>query len=188
MHPRHRLLHLQCRVFQGLETIHLQQVREWVFLAQWQDPVTIPSMPLKEWRDLAPQDRAPRDLELDPKAELIVREQDLQAADHVQGLPARSQDLVAAHPEVDSLLEDQPEVAVEASVEEPPELLVKVEQEDRARLVSPSAQSAKNSNKEVFRALAALLCHAVTVQPSFDFVAVHRFRILQTRLMLTPVS
>jgi hypothetical protein len=175
-------------VFQGQATIHLLQVKEWVFLVQWQGLETIHSMQLKVWRDLELQDLVRQDLDLDLKVELIVREQDQPAAELVRGLPERNQDLVAVHPEVDSLLADQLEVEVAVLAAEPPELLVRVEQEDRARLVSPSAQSAKNLNKEVSRALVAQLCHAATEPQLSGFAAVLRFKTSQTRLMPMPVS
>jgi dihydroxyacetone kinase-like predicted kinase len=106
----------------------------------------------KEWLDLELQDQVHQDLELDPKAELIVLEQDQVPAERVQVLLELSQDLVAVHQEVHFLPGDQLVVAVAASVAELLEHLVRVEQEDRARLESLSALSEKNLNKEVSRA------------------------------------
>jgi hypothetical protein len=145
-------------------------------------------MQLKVWQDLELQDLVRQDLDLDLKVELIAREQDQPAAERVRGLPERNQDLVAVHPEVDSLLADQLEVEVAVLAAEPPELLVRVEQEDRARLVSPSAPREKSLNKEVSRALVARLCHAVTEQQLSGFAAVLRFKTSRTRLMPMLVS
>jgi hypothetical protein len=72
---------------------------------------------------------------------------------------------------------------------EPPVLSVRVAHADRARLVSQSVQSAKSSNSAAMRHhLVALWFLAVTVQPSFACVAVHRFKTSQTRLTPMQVS
>jgi hypothetical protein len=87
-----------------------------------------------------------------------------------------------------SQVEDLPAVAV-AELEE--ELLVPSVRAALAvavKLASQSAPREKNSNKEVFQALVAQLCHAAMEQQLFVCVEVHRFKTSQTRLMPMPVS
>jgi hypothetical protein len=139
-------------VFQGQATILLPQAKGWVFPDQWQGLEIIRLMQHKEWPDLELQDLVHQDLELDLRVELIVLEQDQVPAERVQVLAQLSQDLVAVHREAHFLPGDQLAVAVAASVAEPLERLVRVEQEDRARLESPSALSEKNLNNEASRA------------------------------------
>jgi hypothetical protein len=82
----------------------------------------------------------------------IALEQDQEPVELAQVLVELSQDLVAVHLEVDSHQGDQLEVAVAVLAAELLERSVRVAQEDRARLVSPSVPSVKNLNKEVSRA------------------------------------
>jgi hypothetical protein len=176
-------------VFQDLETIRLLQVREWVSLARWQDQETIHLTPLKVWPDLEQRDQVPQDLELDQKVELPDQEQDLPVqVELAQHLVQRNQDSVAVLRVEDSQEEDQPAVAVAVLVEELRERLVRVEHAEADEPESQSAPREKNSNKEVFQALAAQLCHAVMEQQLFVCAAVHRFKTSQTRLMPMPVS
>jgi hypothetical protein len=188
--PRSRHpLHPRCRVFQDLETIHLLQVREWEFLDQWQDLATIHSMPRKVWHDLVQQDLVRQDQVQDQKQELLDLEQDLLVpVELAQDLVEQSQVLVAAHQLEDSQVEDQPAVAAAVLAEELLERLVKVEHAEAEEPESPSAPREKNSNKEVFQALVAQLCHAAMEQQLFVCAAVHRFKTSQTRSMPMPVS
>jgi hypothetical protein len=165
MPRRHHLQHLQCQVFQDLETIHLLQVREWVFLAQWQDLETIHSTQLKEWHALVHQDLVRQDLGQDLKVEHQDLEQDLLVqVELVRHLVEQNRDLVAVLQAEDSQVEVQPEVAVEVSAAELLERLVRVERAAAEKPESQSAPREKNSNKEVFQALVAQLCHAVMEQ------------------------
>jgi hypothetical protein len=176
-------------VFQDLETIRLLQVREWVFLDQWRDQETIHLIPLKVWPALAHQDRVLQDQELDQKVELPDQEQDLPVqVELVQHLVQRNQDSVAVLRGEDSQEEDQPAVEVAVSVEELLERLVRAEHAEAEEPESQSALREKNSNKEVFQALVAQLCHAVMEQQLFVCAVVHRFKTSQTRLMPMPVS
>jgi hypothetical protein len=176
-------------VFHDLETIRLLQVREWVFLARWQDLETIRLTPLRVWQDLVHQDQVHQDLELDQKVELPDQELDqpvqVELARH---LVQQSQDLVAVLLVEDSQEEDQPVVAVAVLVEELQERLVRVVPVEAEEPESQSALREKNSNKEVFQALVAQLCHAVMEQQLFVCAVVHRFKTSQTRLMPMPVS
>jgi gamma-glutamyl:cysteine ligase YbdK (ATP-grasp superfamily) len=88
----------------------------------------------------------------------------------------------------DSQEEDQPAVAVAVLVEELLERLVRVVPAEAEEPESQSEPREKNSNKEVFQALVAQLCHAVMEQQLFVCAAVHRFKTSQTRLMPMPVS
>jgi hypothetical protein len=176
-------------VFQDLETIHLLQVREWEFLDQWQDLETIHSTPLKVWHALVQQDQVRQDQVQDQKQELLDLEQDLLVqAELVQDLVEQNQVLVAVPQLEDSQVEDQPAVAVAVLVEELLERLVRVVPAEAEEPESQSEPREKNSNREVFQALVAQLCHAVMEQQLFVCAAVHRFRTLQTRLMQMPVS
>ena len=189
MPRRHHLPHHRCRVFHDLGTIHLLQVREWEFLVQWQDLETILSTPLKVWHDLVHQDQELQGQELDQKVELPDQEQDLPVqVELAQHLVQRNQDSVAVLRVEDSQEEDQPAVAVAVLVEELPERLVRAEHAEAEEPESQSALREKNSNKEVFQALVAQLCHAVMEQQLIVCAAVHRFKISQTRLMPMPVS
>ena len=121
--------------------------------------------------------------------ELLDLEQDLLVQVLlVQDSVEQNQVLVAVLQVEDSQVEDQPAVAVAVSVEELLELLVRVGHAEAAELESLSAPREKNSNKEVFQALVAQLCHAVMEQQLFACAAVHRFKTSQTRLMPMPVS
>jgi hypothetical protein len=176
-------------VFQDLETIHLPQVREWEFLDQWQDLETIHSTQLKVWHALVQQDRVRQDQVQDQKQELLDLEQDLLVqAEFVQDLVERNQDLVAVLQLEDSQVEDQLAAAVAVLAEELLERLVRVEHAEAEEPASPSAPREKNSNKEVFQALVAQLCHVAMEQQLFVCDAVHRFKTSQTRLMPMPVS
>jgi hypothetical protein len=176
-------------VFHDLETIRLLQVREWEFLVQWQDLETILSTPLKVWHDQVLQDLVHQDQELDQKVELPDQEQDQPVqAELARHLVEPSQDLVAVLLAEDSQEEDQPVVAVAVLVEELLELLVRVEHVEAEEPESQSAPREKNSNKEVFQASVAQLCHAVMEQPLFVCAEVHQFKTSQTRLMPMPVS
>jgi hypothetical protein len=80
-------------------------------------------------------------------------------------------------------------VAVAVLAVEPLVLSVRVALAVRARLVSQSVQSAKSLNSAQTRHhLVVRLFHAVTAPQCCAFVAVHRFRISQTRLIQLPVS
>jgi hypothetical protein len=176
-------------VSQDLETIHLLQVREWVFLAQWQDLETIHLIPLKVWPAQVRQDLVLQDQELDQKVEHQDLEQDQPVlVELVQHLVEQSLDLVAVLRVEDSREEDQPAVAVAVLVEELLERLVRAEHAEAEEPESQSALREKNSNKEVFQALVAQLCHAVMEQQLFACAVVHRFKTSQTRLMPMPVS
>jgi hypothetical protein len=186
---RVRQLHLRCQEFQDLETIHLPQLKEWEFRARWQDLETILSMPLKVWHALVLQDQVHQGQVLDLKVERQDLELDLPVqAVLVQDLAQPSQDLVAVLLAEDSQVEDLPVVAVAALAEELLERLVRVEHAEVDEPVSQSAPREKSSNKEVFQALVAQLCHAVMEQQLFVCAAVHRFKTSQTRLMPMPVS
>jgi hypothetical protein len=100
----------------------------------------------------------------------------------------QNQDSVAVLRVEDSQEEDQPAVAVAVLVEELQERLVRAEHAEAEELESQSAPREKNSNKEVFQALVAQLCHAVMEQQLFVCAVVHRFKTSQTRLMPMPVS
>jgi hypothetical protein len=82
----------------------------------------------------------------------------------VRHLVEQNRDLVAVLQAEDSQVEVQPEVAVEVSAEELLERLVRVERAAAEKPESQSAPREKNSNKEVFQALVAQLCHAVMEQ------------------------
>jgi hypothetical protein len=106
---------------------------------------------------------------------------------HVQDLVLQNLDLVAEL--LEDFLEDQALVAVVAELEaEPQEHSVKVALAVKARQENPSAQNAKNLNKEVFQALEEQLFHAVMAQLLFGYVAALQSKISQTRLMPMPVS
>jgi hypothetical protein len=176
-------------VFQDLETIRLLQVREWEFLDQWQDLETIHLTPLKVWHDLVQQDQVHQGQMRDQKVDLPDLEQDLLVqVELVQDLVEQNQVLVAVPQLEDSQVEDQPAVAVAVLVEELLERLVRVEHAEAEEPASPSAPREKNSNKEVFQALVAQLCHVAMEQQLFVCAVVHRFKTLQTRLMPMPVS
>jgi DNA primase len=176
-------------VSQDLETIHLLQVREWVFLAQWQDLETIHLIPLKVWPAQVRQDLVRQDLGQDLKVEHQDLEQDLLVqVERVQHLVEQNRDLVAVLQVEDSREEDQPAVAVAVLVEELLERLVRAEHAEAEEPESQSAPREKNSNKEVFQALVAQLCHAVMEQQLFACAVVHRFKTSQTRLMPMLVS
>jgi hypothetical protein len=147
-------------------------------------------MQLKVWHDLARQDQVHQDRVQDLKVEHHQDlEQDLPVeAVLVQDLVEQSQDLVEVLLLEHSQVEDLLVVAVEELAEELPVPSVRAELAEAERLVSQSAPREKNSNKEVFQALVAQLCHAVMEQQLFVCAAVHRFKISQTRLMPTPVS
>jgi hypothetical protein len=167
----------------------LLQVKDWAFLAQWQDLETIHSTRLKVWHAQVRQDQAHQDLALDQKVELQDQEQDQPVqVELVQHSVEQSRDSVAVLPVEDSLEEDQPAVAVAVLVEELLERLVRVEHAEAEEPESQSALREKNSNKEVFRVLVAQLCHAVMEQQLFVCAVVHRFKTSQTRLMPMPVS
>ena len=144
-------LHL---VFQDLATTRLHPVREWEFLARWQDLETIHSMPRKAWHDLARQDRVHLDLDQDLKAEnldQVVQDQQV-PEEHVPDLDQRNQDWVAEHREVFQVaLQLAEEVAESAAVQLV--LLVKAAQEDNLRPENQSVPREKNSNLEVFQVL-----------------------------------
>jgi hypothetical protein len=106
----------------------------------------------------------------------------------VQHSVAQSQDLVAVLQVQVSQEEGQPAVAVAVLVEELLERLVRVEPAEADEPESQSALREKNSNKEVFQALVAQLCHAVMEQQLFVCAVVHRFKTSRTRLMPMPVS
>jgi hypothetical protein len=185
----HHLLHRRCQVFQDPETIRLLQVREWEFLVQWQDLETILSTPLKVWHDLVLQDQVHQDQELDQKVELPDQELDqLVQVGLVQHLVEQNPDSVAVLQVEDSQQEDQPVVVAAVLVGELLERLVKVEPAEAEEPASPSALREKNSNKEVYQALVAQLCHAAMEQQLFVCAAVHRFKTSQTGLMPMPVS
>jgi hypothetical protein len=130
-----------------------------------------------------------QDQEQDLKVEHQDLEQDLLVqAELVQDLVEQNQVLVAVLQLEDSQVEDQPAVAVAVLAEEPPERLVRVERAEAEEPASPSAPREKNSNKEVFQALVAQLCHAAMEQQLFVCAVVHRFKTSQTRLMPMPVS
>jgi hypothetical protein len=184
----HRL-HLQYQGFQDLETIHLPQLREWEFRVRWQDLETIHSTQLKVWHVPVLQDLVHQDQELDPKVERQDLELDLLVeAVLVQDLVEPSQDSVAVLRVEDSQVEVLPVVAVAASAEELLVPLVRAALAEAEKLASQNARREKNSNKEVFQALVAQLCHAAMEQQLFVYAAVHRFRTSQTRLMPMPVS
>jgi hypothetical protein len=186
---KHHRLHLQCQEFQDLETIHLPRLREWEFRVRWQDPETILSMPLKVWHALVHQDQVHQDQVHVLKVEHQDLEQDLQVqAELVQDLAQLSQDLAEVLPAEDSQVEDLPAVAVAALAEEQLVRLVKVALAEAEEPVSQSVPREKNSNKEVFQALVAQLCHAAMEQQLFGCAAVHLFKTSQTRLMPMPVS
>jgi hypothetical protein len=125
----------------------------------------------------------------DQKAELQDLDQDLLVqAELVQDLVEQNQVLVAVPQLVDSQVEDQPVVAVAVLAEELLERLVRVEHAEAEEPASPSAPREKNSNKEVFQALVAQLCHAAMERQLFVCAAVHQFRTSQTKLMPMPVS
>jgi hypothetical protein len=189
MHQKLLLLHPLFLEFQDLEITHLLQVREWEFLVRWQDLEIIHSTQHKAWQDLELQDQAHHALDQDQKAELQDLEQDqLAVQDRVQVSAERSRDLEAHHQPEDSQAEDLPVDVEEVLAVVPLVHSVKAEQEDRARLESLSAPREKNSNKEVFQALVAQLCHAVTEQLLFVYAAELQFKISQTRSMPTLVS
>jgi hypothetical protein len=80
-------------------------------------------------------------------------------------------------------------VAVAVLAVEPLVLSVRVVLAVRARLVSQSVQSAKSLNSALTpHHLVVRLFHAVTAPQCCAFVAVHRFRISQTRLIPLLVS
>jgi hypothetical protein len=150
---RHHLLLLRYREFQDLEIIHLPQVREWEFLARWQDLETIRSIPLRVWLDRAHQDPVRQDLEQDLKVDRHDLGQDQPVpVDLVQDSVQQSPDSVAVLPVEDSQEEDLPVVAVAVLAEELLVRLVKVALAEAEEPVSQSAQREKNSNKEVSRA------------------------------------
>jgi hypothetical protein len=189
MRLRHHRRHLRCQEFHDLETIHLPQLREWEFHARWHDLETIHSMPLKVWHALVHQDQVHQDQVHDQKVEHQDLEQGLQVqAELVQDLAEPSLDLVAVLPVEDSQAEDLPAVAVEELAEEPLVRLVKAALAVAEKLASQSVPREKNSNKEVFQALVAQLCHAGMEQQLFVCAAVHRFKTSQTRLMPMQVS
>jgi hypothetical protein len=167
----------------------LLPVREWEFLDQWQDLEIIHSTQLKEWHVLVHQDLVRQDLGQDLKVEHQDLEQDLLVqVELVHHLVEQNRDLVVVLQAEDSQEEAQPEVAVAVLAEE---LLERLERVERAEAEKPESQSApreKNSNKEVFQALVAQLCHAVMEQQLFACDAVHRFKTSQTRLMPMPDS
>jgi hypothetical protein len=103
-------------------------------------------------------------------------------------LVQRNQDSVAVLRVEDSQEEDQPAVAVAVLVEELLERLVRAEHAEAEEPESQSEPREKNSNKEVFQALVAQLCHAVMEQQLFVCAVVHRFKTSQTRLMPMQVS
>jgi hypothetical protein len=176
-------------VFHDLETIRLLQVREWEFLVQWQDLETIPSTPLKVWHDLVLQDLVHQDQELDQKVELPDQELDQQVpVELARHLVQQNLDSVAVLLVEGSQEEDQPVVAVAVLVEELQERLARAEHAEAEEPESQSAPREKNSNKEVFQALVAQLCHAVMEQQLFVCAEVHQFKTSQTRLMPMPVS
>jgi Fe2+ transport system protein B len=147
-------------------------------------------MPLKVWLDLAHQDQVHQDLEQDLRVEHPQDlEQDLPVqAVLVQDLVEQSQDLVEDLLQEDSQVEDLLVVAVAASAEELPVPSVRAELAEAERLASQSVPREKNSNKEVFQALVAQLCHAVMARQLFVCAVVLRFKISQTRLMPMPVN
>jgi gamma-glutamyl:cysteine ligase YbdK (ATP-grasp superfamily) len=106
----------------------------------------------------------------------------------VQHLVERNQDSVAVLRVEDSQEEDQPAVAVAVLVEVLLERLVRAEHAEAEEPENQSAPKEKNSNKEVFQALVAQLCHAAMEQPLFVCAEVHQFKTSQTRLMPMPVS
>jgi hypothetical protein len=117
------------------------------------------------------------------------REQDLQVQEvPVQDLLEPSQDLVAVLRVEDSQAEDLLVVAVAELAEEPLVPSVRAALAVEEKLASQSVPREKNSNKEVFQALVAQLCHAAMEQQLFVCAAVHRFRTSRTRLMPMPVS
>jgi hypothetical protein len=116
----------------------------------------------------------------------VVKDQVAQVA-LAQDLVLQNLDLVAEL--LEDFLEDQALVAVVAELEaEPQEHSVKVALAVKARQENPSAQNAKNLNKEVFQALEEQLFHAVMAQLLFGYVAALQSKISQTRLMPMPVS
>jgi hypothetical protein len=146
-------------------------------------------MPLKVWHALVHQDQVHQDQVHVLKVEHQDLEQDLQVqAELVQDLAQLSQDLAEVLPAEDSQVEDLPAVAVAALAEEQLVHLVKVALAEAEEPVSQSVPREKNSNKEVFQALVAQLCHAAMEQQLFGCAAVHLFKTSQTRLMPMPVS
>jgi hypothetical protein len=106
---------------------------------------------------------------------------------HAQDLVLQNLDLVAEL--LEDFLEDQALVVAAAELEaEPQEHSVKVALAVKARQENPSAQNARNLNKEVSQALVEQLFHAVMAQLLFGYVAALQSKILQTRLMPMPVS
>jgi hypothetical protein len=146
-------------------------------------------MQLRVWRAQVPQDLVHQD---QGQGQRVVYQDlgqgQLVQAVLVQDLVEQSQDSVAVLQPEDSQVEDQPVVAVAALAEELLVPSVKAELAEAVKLASQSAPREKNSNKEVFQALVAQLCHVVMEQQLFVCVAVHRFKTSQTRLMPMPVS
>jgi hypothetical protein len=146
-------------------------------------------MLLKVWHALVLQDLVLQDQVLDLKVEHQDLGQDLLVqAVLVQDLLEPSQDLVAVLRVEGSQVEDLPAVAVAALAEELPVPSAREALAVAVKLASQSAPREKNSNKEVFQALVAQLCHAAMEQQLFVCAAVHQFKTSRTRLMPMPVS
>jgi hypothetical protein len=180
---------LRFQEFQDLETIHSHRLREWVFLVRWLDLETIHSTQLRVWQDQVHKDLELQDLEHD----LMVHRRDLEQDQLVLAAPAldsvdQNRVLAAALPVEHSQPEVRPAVADAALAAELLEHSVRAALAEVVKLASPSVPREKNSNKEVFQALVAQLCHAAMEPRLFVCAGVHQFKISRTRLTLTLVS
>jgi hypothetical protein len=199
--------------FLVLEITLLLQHREWEFLVRFLVQETILSHLHKVW--VAPVLRAPVDLvvlvvRLVPEVLVLLVVQVVSQVLAVRLVPVVLVALVAqvvslvlvaqvlvavlqaelqVPVDLVALVVAQVPVAVAALAVEPQVLSVRVVLAVRARLVSRSVQSAKSLNSVLTRHhLVVRLFHAATAPQCCAFVAVHRFKISQTRLTPLLVS
>jgi hypothetical protein len=199
--------------FLVLEIILLLQLREWEFRVRFLVLEIIPSLLHKAWVDLvhlAPvllvvrvvrlvpvvlvaqvvlvvlQERVVRLVPVVPVAQVVLvvlQERVVQVLVAVLRVELRVLVALVVRAVV------QVPVAVAVLAVEPLVLSVRVVLAVRARLVSQSVQSAKSLNSVLTpHHLVVRLFHAVTAPRCCAFVAVHRFRISQTRLIQLQVS
>jgi hypothetical protein len=170
----------------------LLPTRAWVFHAQWQDRVTTHSHPIKVWvarvNQVAVQvdlvQLVPVVLHLDRVDLVQLEQEDRQEQPHLVQLVL----VLQAELQVSVVLVvDQVLVAAVAVVAQLVHS-VRVDLETLLRLESQRERNAKNSNYVQHLASVERLSHAVTVTLSFVYVAVHRFKTSQTRLMPMQVS